>query len=126
MFNGYRMKINGVVFNDSYVHKGSYSAVRKKRVITRWTDANLTEYELDAPTKKAIIKFELREHSSSEHADIIALLQEDDYIHINYYADDIDDYVDGIFRREDITFNHKNVVGGEIIYERAAVTFTEH
>lgn len=126
MFNGYRMKINGVEFNDSYIQQGTYSCVRAKRVIQRWQDANLVEHELCAPTKKATLKFQLREHNSADHAKIISMLQSDDNISIEYYSDREDRYYVGIFRCDDIIFSHINLTRNNIMFARAQVTLTEH
>jgi len=126
MFQGYRLKINGTEFNDSYIQQGTYSCVRAKRVIQTWKDANLTEYELCASTKKTTIKFQLREHTSAEHSALVALLQGDDNISIEYYSDREDRYYTGVFRCDDIIFSHINLTKTNIMFARAQVTLTEH
>lgn len=126
MYQGYRLKINGVVFPNSYIQKGTYSCLRKKRVIDNWTDGNLIEYELTAPTRKAVISFQLREHNSSEHSLMMPFFQEDDYISIEYYSDREDAYFTGTFRMSDMVFSDRTANDSSIEYNRTLVTFTEH
>lgn len=126
MFNGYRLKIEGIEFNDSYVAKGTYSCVNQKRVIETWKDANEVEHEVTAPIKKAVISFDIREHNSIEHANIIPFFQKEDDITIEYYNDLTDEYLTGNFRRSNVQFSHLNLTRENIDYSSASVVFTEN
>lgn len=126
MYKGYRMKINGVVFPDNYIAKGSYSCVEKKRVVETWKDANLVEHEISTGIPKATIAFSIAQHLTENHAAIIAFFQQEDNITVEYYSDRTDSYRTANFRLTPIQFAHKFAVGNRVLYEKAKVTLTEN
>ena len=66
-YNGYRLKINNVVFNNSDIAKGSYTLGKNPRVAKSYTDINGIRHDIYYPTPKTIISFSIREHLLSDH-----------------------------------------------------------
>ena len=124
-YEGYRLKINGVIFPDSYMEKGSYQQTAGKRVVEIWRDANLVEHEITTGVEKAEISFSVREHSTDEHDDLIYLLRPENGLQIEFWDDLLGDYRTGSFRRSKITFKHRNVDAGGVVYAATPVTLTE-
>lgn len=126
MYNGYKLKIDGVVFPNSYIAKGTYYAVNKKRVVEIWKDANQVEHEITAGTPKANISFSLIEHDSTTHSKMIAFFQKEDDIVVEFYDDKKDTYREAICRLEAIKWGHRSSYGGKIQYKATAITLIEN
>ena len=126
MYQGYRLKIDGVVFPNSYIAKGSYSAVDKKRVVETWVDANQVEHEVTTGQAKANIAFSLIEHNSEKHSELMKFFQKDDDIRVEFYNDRTDAYRVANCRLVDISFSHSNTYGGKVQYNSTAINFIEN
>lgn len=124
MYNGYRLKIDNVVFPHTWISKGSYSISEDSRVIETWVDANAIEHEETAPTKKTTITFAIREHSTGEHSSVLSFLQNDE-VEVEYYSDRYDVYKTGAFRVKDIKWQHRNI-GDGIDYDVTQITLIEN
>lgn len=126
MYQGYRIKINGTVFPNGFIAKGTYQCVEKNRVIETWTDADYVEHKICTGNKKAVISFNIREHNSSEHSQVISFLRDDDNITVEYYSDRTDSYKTGVFRLEDVNFAHITLNGSSIEYGATTIILTEN
>lgn len=124
-FEGYRLKINGVVYPNSNMQRGSYSITEQKRVVEIWTDANLVEHEITTGVTKAVISFAIRQHDGEEHDAIVNALKPENGLQIEYWSDLHGEYKTGVFRRSDVAFRHRNVIGSNVVYDAAQVTLTE-
>ena len=113
MYQGYRIKINGIKVNNTMIARGSYNISTEGRVIDSWEDADK-------------ISFELREHKSSEHASFISLVEKTENIPVEFYDDKTDSYKTGTFKMEKVEFSHKNATAKEIIYNNTKVTIEEY
>ena len=125
MYAGYRLKINGVVYPNSNILLGSYSAMEDKRIVEIWKDANQVEHEVTTGTTKAVITFSIRQHSLEEHDDLVEALRPEHDLQIEYWSDLYGEYRTGVFRRDKIRFHDLNTSGGSIQYDAAQVTLTE-
>lgn len=126
MYNGYKLKIDGVVFPNNYMAKGTYNAIDKKRVVETWKDANQVEHEITTGTPKANITFSLIEHDSTTHSKMIAYFQKKDDIVVEFYDDGKDAYRTAICRLEAIKWSHRSSYGGKIQYKATAISLIEN
>lgn len=126
MYQGYRLKINNVIFPDIYISRGSYSCIEDERVVEIWTDANFVEHKITTGVPKATITFSLAEHPMDKHSEIVQFFQQNDGITIEYYADKRDAYRTATFRLEPITFAHKYSVGNNVLYDITGITLIEN
>lgn len=125
MYANYRLKINGVIYNDSYIAKGSYKCEEARRVVRSWTDANGITHEEYAPTPKATISFAIREHDTNEHPALVTALSDYNDVTVEFYNDRTDSYRSGTFRIETIPFSHRNLEAGGILYNTTQIKLTE-
>lgn len=126
MYQGWRLKINGVEFPNTYMSRGSYRCIEERRVIEIWRDANSVTHEVYAEKSKCIISFNIKEHDSQEHSAIMLFLTEKDNVLVTYYSDREDRYKEMNCKIGDLQFSHKNAVGNRIDYAETAVTLTEY
>ena len=126
MYQGYKLKIDGIVFPNSYIAKGTYNAIDKKRVAETWKDANQIEHEITAGIPKANISFSLIEHDSTSHSEMVAFFQKKDDIVVEFYDDDKDAYRTAICRLDAIKWAHRSSYGGKIQYKATAIAFIEN
>lgn len=126
MYQGYRIKINGIKVNNTMIARGTYSISTTGRVIDSWEDADKIKHEVLAKKKKTTISFELREHKSSEHASFISLVEKTENVPVEFYDDKTDSYKAGTFRMEKVEFSHKNATKTEITYNTTKVALEEY
>jgi len=126
MYEGYRLKINNVIFPDIYISRASYSCIEDERVVEIWTDANYVEHKITTGVPKATISFSLAEHPMDKHSEIMQFFQQDDGITVEYYADKRDEYRTATFRLEPITFAHMHSVGSNVLYDKTDITLIEN
>lgn len=125
-YEGYRIKINNNVFNNSDIARGTFSASRSPRLCESYTDAVGVTHETFYPTKKAVINFSIRAHSITEHSGLASFFVERNNIPVQYYDDNTGDYVTGNFKINDFTWAHSNAGSGFLDYEQTAVTMEEY
>lgn len=126
MYQGYRIKINGIEVNNTMIASGTYNISTEGRVIDSWEDADKIKHEVLAKKKKTTISFELREHKSSEHATFIGLVELTENVPVEYYDDKTDSYKSGTFKMDKIEFSHKNATKTEITYNTTKVALEEY
>lgn len=122
----YRLKINGVIFPDNLIAKGSYSLKKEKRVKASWKDGlGITHYAY-YPTGKTIIEFNFREITNTEMDSYYDVLKASDNVTIQYYDDELKAYKTGKFKREDITFAHTTCTKSFIRYAPQKIRYVEY
>lgn len=126
MYNGYRLKIDGVILPNSMIAKGSYSAKDDARVVETWTDGYLVEHQIISDNRKARIRFSMIEHDSTNHADFIAYLQKNDDISVEFYNDRTDSYRTANCRLSPLQFSGRSSYGGKLQYNKTAIEFIEN
>lgn len=126
MYQGYRIKIGNDRIPDTMIVRGSYSYAKTTRTIDRWTDANSVEHEVLAQQKKVNISFMIRPHNSSEHLQIANIFKNAGNVIIEYYDEEADAYLSGLFKMSNIVFKHRNIIGSNILYDAFTVQLTEY
>lgn len=126
MYQGYRIKINGIKVNNTMIASGTYNMSTAGRVIDSWEDADKIKHEVLAKKKKVAISFELREHKSSEHTAFINLVEVTENIPVEFYDDKTDSYKAGMFKMDKVEFSHKNATNSEITYNNTKIELEEY
>lgn len=128
MYNGYRIKLNGTIFPNKYIAKGSFKITNQKRVIEIWKDSNQVEHEVTVASTKALITFTIIPRSFAEHQKIMEFtaLRYGGTVTVEYYDDKNDVYKTASCRLENITFSHRNTYGGSLQYDSANVKLIEN
>ena len=126
MYQGYRIKINGIKVNNTMIARGTYSISTTGRVIDSWEDADKIKHEVLAKKRKTTISFELREHKSSEHAEFIRMVEKTENVPVEFYDDKTDSYTSGTFKMDTVEFSHKNATKTEITYNTTKVALEEY
>lgn len=126
MYNGYRIKVNGIIFPNRFISKGTFSFVPSERIVNEWEDADLIKTKYVTENKRAIISFSVIEHESGDdHTEIMDILNVDGVVELEYYNDRSDSYETGEFYMSDITFSHLDTPAGKILYGATPILFEE-
>ena len=125
-YGGYRIKIGGKIFPDSYMARGSWSGIRKRKVLDEYEDAAGVKHIEYYPDKKAYISFKVKEHDSSEHLTIASYFADKDNVSIEYLCDDDGKYYTAECNIDDITWKHTGVAEKKINYESVDVVITQY
>lgn len=125
-YQGYRLKINNVVFPNEYVSRGTYKISRNPRKVETYTDIVGVEHDVFYPTDKTTITFMIREHSSSDHSTIYEYFSTRKNVTVEYYDDNTDTYISGTFRVDKITWEYENALSNTIEYAPTPITLEEY
>lgn len=125
-YAGYRLKIDGDVFPNEYISRGSYSISNSPRVCDTYVDSLGISHNIYYPSSKAVITFAIKEHSTEEHPTLDAFFSVRDNVEIEYYDDNTDSYVEGIFTIKDFTWRHANALTSNVDYNSTQITLEEH
>jgi len=123
-YSGYRIKIGGTIFQNNDMAKGSYSFQRSPRVSKKWDDLTGISHETYFPTQKATISFSVREHRASEHPTLAAFFSNRS-VTVEYFDDNINDYVTGNFHVQDFAWSHITVEADGAFYDKTKITLKE-
>ena len=121
MYAEYRLKINGTVFPNLYMERGSWSCKPNKRLVRSWYDANGTLHEDYHESEKAEISFKVRASNLADHKAIVPFFAEHENVAIEYWDDEACVYKEGIGKIDHITWQHSNALTTEIWYKAAQV-----
>ena len=121
-YNGYRLKINNVVFNNSDIAKGSYTLGKNPRVAKSYTDINGIRHDIYYPTPKTIISFSIREHLLSDHL-VLSSYFATRNVTVEYFDDESETYKTGSFKVSDFNWNHLNT--NPVMYGATAIKLEE-
>lgn len=126
MYNGYRIKINGIIVDNNIISRGSYSLQKKKRVLAEYYDANGDRHEETSPREKAEISFTIRERTTKEQSGLSGIWEVCENILVEYWNDKTATYETGLFKMESPVFKHRNTLGGTINYDRTTISLREY
>ena len=125
-YNGYRLKINGVIVPNVIMSRGTWSASNKKRLVSSWTDANGVLHEYYYDKKQANISFTLREHTVEEHDSFITYFTDHTHVAVEYWDDDTAGYLTFDGKIEDIDWSHNIALENEIRYNPTEISILEY
>ena len=125
-YQGYRLKINNVVFPNEYVSRGTYKISRNPRKVETYTDIVGVEHDVFYPTDKTTISFDIKEHSTDEHSTLIAYFSNRKNVSVEYFDDNTSAYVSGTFRIVDFVWANKNALANKIDYDKTSITLEEY
>lgn len=95
MFQGYYLKIDGVIYPTRYMVIPSYSVNNEPIIVNDYYDADFGRHISKAPAENISITFNIRQLWNDEFAEAIAPFS--DRMSIEYYDAKIDDYVTDYF-----------------------------
>jgi len=124
MYQGYRVKINGTIFPNDNMAKGSYSLGKNPRVAQEWEDLLGIHHEINFPSTKTEINFSIREHLPIDHSALTSFFSSRN-VTVEYYDDNSDNYLTGSFKVGEIVWKHINVDGQGIFYAATPITLEE-
>lgn len=125
-YQGYRIKINGDIFPNVYMSRGSYTIANNPRVCETYTDSLGIEHDVYYPTTKAVITFDIKEHSTEEHSVLDAFFVTRSNVPIQYFDDNTESYKTGTFKIEDFEWSHSNALASDVDYETTSITLKEY
>lgn len=127
MYNGYRLKINGYIIENKNIARGSYSIIRKRRVIASYYDAAGYKHEELSRRETHDITFTIREMSDAEYNSVIRpALEKTDWTEVEYWDDIKQEYGIGYFKIKEYTLSHENALKNEIRYKSTQITLEEY
>ena len=125
-YAGYRIIINGTTVPNGMIQKGTWEFTPRKRLVSKWTDANQVEHRDTLQARKADISFSIKVRSEAEHESIRAIFNQLENISVTYYDDGAGTYKTGSFYMEEAPkFSHKNTADG-IRYNATQVHLVEY
>lgn len=125
-YEGYRLKINGVVFNNTDIARGSFSISTSPRLCDSYIDAVGIRHDVFYPTAKTKISFSIREHKRTEHEALASCFTSRQNVSVEYYDEATDTYKNGVFSIEELTWAHSNAGASFIDYAATPVTMEEY
>jgi len=126
MYNGYRVKINGMTVSNDFISQGSYSSQKNRRVLYEYYDANGKKHEELSNRETVVISFQIRERNQQEQAQLKDIWKSYENIPVEYW-DDIDaEYKMGYFKMKRPVFAHRNTRGGRISYNKTTIQLEEY
>lgn len=125
-YEGYRIKINGVIIRNDMIAKGSYAFRRGCRVLASYYDATGRLHEEKSPHKSAVINFTIRERSAEEHKAVMAAFEVRDEVTVVYWDDEASAYQTAVCKINDLNIAHLSTYGGNIQYAGMPVTIEEY
>lgn len=123
-YSGYRIKIDGTIFSNTDIAKGSYSLSKSKRVSKSWEDLTGIQHETYFPAERATITFSVREHSALDHQTLAAFFNSSS-VTVQYWDDNANDYYEGTFKVEPFTWKHLTVESNGAFYGKTQITLKE-
>ncbi|MCM1561514.1 MAG: hypothetical protein NC123_18560 [Butyrivibrio sp.] len=124
-YAGYRIQIDGKVFPNSLIAKGSYKLTPSvQRKISEFYDAYGKKHIRYYPHSGAEIQFKIKKRSGQEQKKVIEIIPKKDIYDIVYWDDSEMAYRTGDFRlAADISYQHDSVKCGEIRYGETDIKF---
>lgn len=123
-YAGYRIKIDGTIFPNTDIAKGSYSLSKSKRVSKSWEDLTGITHKTYFPTEKTTITFSIREHTAADHQTLASFFTSSS-VTVQYWNDNANDYYEGTFEVEPFTWKHNTVESGGAFYGKTQITLKE-
>lgn len=114
MYNGYLLKINGVVFPEKYIADGTFQPIEKRIVVNDYLDGAYNRHIVYAPEKEVTITFNLARMLESDAMDALAMLDAEEFI-VEYYK--AGSYSTGLFTISESTVPQiVKIINGYVIF----------
>lgn len=126
MYEGYRLKINGNEVPNADIAKGTYSLKKDDRVIDSYEDMDKVTHEVVSKKPKVTISFSLRKHTSEEHERAVKLTSVKQNLSVEYFDDDTNSYVVGLFKMEVGEYSHAFAGTQRIFYNETPIKLIEY
>lgn len=126
MYQGYRIKINGNIIENTMIERGSYSFEKKRRIIREYFDSTGTKHQILSPRETATVTFTLKERNLQEHSVVMKTLEIENNVEVEYWNDKKLKYELGYFKIESYRLEHSNATKGDINYKSTPITLTEY
>ena len=126
-YKGYRLKIDGVVFPNHYMKKGTWKALPETRLLVNsFYDSIGTLHEDYHTNKKADIAFSIKQHNISDHEVLAAFFNNKENVQIEFWNDNTSSYQSAVCKIEDFYWQHENATQDDIFYKEAKVSIVEY
>ncbi len=126
MYKGYRIKINGIIVNDNFISRGSYSAERAEKVLYEYYDADGERHEELSGHVIIKISFSIRQRNMKEQAQLYGIFKQQNNVPVEYWDDISAEYKEGIFKMKKPVIKHRNTINGSISYDKTAIVLEEY
>lgn len=125
-YAGYRIKINGEIFPNIYMARGSYNMTKNPRLCESYVDALGVSHDVFYPTAKAIINFSIKPHSTDEHHLLREYFNERENVSVEYFDDNSETYLTGTFKVKNFTWKDDNATSGSVDYSATDIQLEEY
>lgn len=125
-YKGYRLKINGTVFPNAYMQRGTWSAQFPKILVRSWRNTAGVLKEDYFPDKKAEISFNVKVHETGEHSEIAAFFNEKENVVAEVWDDDASEYRTIKCKIGTVRWAHSNAISSRIVYKPTTIKITEY
>ena len=124
-YEGFRIQIDGKVFPNNLIARGSYKMIpASKRKISEFSDANGKKHVRYYPRTGVEIQFKIRKRNMEEQTEVASFFSEKDIYDLVYWDDSVMDYRTGDFRiTSDIYFQHDSIKKRKIRYGETEIKF---
>lgn len=124
-YEGYRLKINDVIFPNTFMAKGTWKCKPgKRRELDSYYTADGKRHIIYHHASKLEIGFNIREHNLADHEQIAPFFRELEKVSITAWDDTACEYVTKVCAIGDVTWA-SSAVGDDLIYKPTAVVITE-
>lgn len=123
-YAGYRIQINGKIFPDRMIARGSFNMTPAvKRIISEFYDADGSKHETYYPKTGVEISFKIKKRSYEEQMEIVKFFGDEKVYDLVYWDDASMSYKTGNFKCNNISYQHDRKVNGLPRYAETEVKF---
>lgn len=124
-YAGYRVQIDGEIFPDRYIARGSYKmSPCIKRKVSEFNDANGKRHILYYPRTGVEITFKIRKRNEKDQAEVVKFFSEKDIYDLVYWDDREMKYKTGDFRlSSNLIYVHERIGKNTIRYGETEIKF---
>lgn len=126
MYQGYRVKINGIIIENNMIIKGSYSTEKSRRVLSEYYDQKGIKHQELSPRETITINFTLKERNIKEQEIVMKALSVENYVEVEYWDDKKLQYELGYFKIETYKLEHKAASRTDIRYKDTPLILKEY
>lgn len=127
MYDGYRIKINGVILPNEYIIATSWSNVYgEKRKLEEYNDAYGERHTKYAEHVRTSISFHIIERDVVKNLLIMPFFESKEHVLVEYYNDLTGTYETGDFSLNDPKIETKYVNDNTIWYKETAIEYEEY
>ena len=124
-YEGYRLKINGVIFPNTSMTKDSWKCLTdKRRLLASYYTADGKRHEIFSPATKLEINFTVRDHFLADHEEIAKFFLVKNKVPITFWNDNTCEYETRVCKINDMTWV-TNALGNDLFYKAIPVVITE-